>query len=49
MSNRNYQSMMSREGKEGLRKEALNEVNNVQKKEGGEPVDDLLFTTFVVQ
>jgi flagellar FliL protein len=49
MSNRNYQSMMSREGKESLRKEALNEVNNVQKKEGGEPVDDLLFTTFVVQ
>jgi hypothetical protein len=27
----------------------LNEVNNVQKKEGGEPIDDLLFTTFVVQ
>jgi len=49
MSNRNYQSMMSREGKEALRKEALNEVNNVQKKQGGEPIDDLLFTTFVVQ
>ena len=49
MSNRNYQSMMSREGKESLRKEALTEVNNVQKKQGGEQVDDLLFTTFVVQ
>lgn len=49
MSNRNYQSMMSREGKEGLRKEALGEVNNVQKKQGAEPIDDLLFTTFVVQ
>jgi flagellar FliL protein len=49
MSNRNYQSMMSREGKESLRKEALTEVNNVQKQQGGEAVDDLLFTTFVVQ
>jgi flagellar FliL protein len=49
MSNRNYQTMMSREGKEGLRKEALAEVNNVQTKQGGDPVDDLLFTTFVVQ
>jgi flagellar FliL protein len=49
MSNRDYQSMMSREGKEKLRTEALAEVNNVQKKQGGEPVDDLLFTTFVVQ
>jgi len=49
MSNRNYESLMSREGKEGLRKEALAEVNAVQKKQGGEPIDDLLFTTFVVQ
>jgi len=49
MSNRDYQSMMSREGKEKLRTEALGEVNAVQKKQGGEPVDDLLFTTFVVQ
>jgi len=49
MSNRDYQSMMSREGKEKLRTEALAEVNAVQKKQGGEPVDDLLFTTFVVQ
>lgn len=49
MSNRNYQSMMSREGKESLRKEALAEVNNVQKKQGGDAIDDLLFTTFVVQ
>jgi flagellar FliL protein len=49
MSNRNYQSMMSRDGKESLRKEALAEVNNVQKKQGGDPIDDLLFTTFVVQ
>jgi flagellar FliL protein len=49
MSNRDYQSMMSREGKEKLRQEALTEVNNVQKKQGADAVDDLLFTTFVVQ
>jgi flagellar FliL protein len=49
MSNRNYQSMMSREGKEKLRQEALTEVRAVQKKEGSPDVDDLLFTSFVVQ
>jgi flagellar FliL protein len=49
MSNRNYQSMMSREGKEKLREEALAEVRAVQKKEGGLDVDDVLFTSFVVQ
>jgi flagellar protein FliL len=49
MSNRNYQSLMSREGKEKLRAEALAEVKAVQKKAGGEDVDDLLFTSFVVQ
>jgi flagellar protein FliL len=49
MSNRNYQSMMSREGKEKLRGEALAEIRAVQKKQGGEDVDDLLFTSFVVQ
>ena len=49
MSNRNYQTMMSREGKEKLREEALAEVRSVQKKEGGPDVDDVLFTSFVVQ
>ena len=49
MSNRDYQSMMSREGKEKLRQEALTEIRAVQKKEGGPDVDDLLFTSFVVQ
>jgi flagellar FliL protein len=49
MSNRNYQTMMSREGKEKLRQEALTEIRAVQKKEGGQDVDDLLFTSFVVQ
>jgi flagellar FliL protein len=49
MSNRDYQSLMSREGKEKLRAEALAEVRAVQKKEGGADIDDLLFTSFVVQ
>jgi flagellar basal body-associated protein FliL len=49
MSNRNYQTMLSREGKEKLRDEALAEVRAVQKKEGSPDVDDLLFTSFVVQ
>jgi len=49
MSNRNYQSLMSREGKEKLRQEALTEIRAVQKKEGSPDVDDLLFTSFVVQ
>ena len=49
MSNRNYQSLMSREGKEKLRQEALTEIRAVQKKQGGADVEDLLFTSFVVQ
>ncbi|MEP6547074.1 MAG: flagellar basal body-associated FliL family protein [Gammaproteobacteria bacterium] len=49
MSNRNSQSLMSREGKEKLRADALAELRAVQKKEGGPDVDDLLFTSFVVQ
>jgi flagellar FliL protein len=50
MSNRNYQTMMSRDGKEKLRQEALTEIRAVQKKQGGGPdIDDLLFTSFVVQ
>lgn len=49
MSNRNYQSLMSREGKEKLRQEALTEIRAVQKKEGGSDIDDVLFTSFVVQ
>jgi flagellar FliL protein len=49
MSNRDYQVMMSREGKEKLRQEALAEIRAVQKKQGGDDIDDLLFTSFVVQ
>jgi len=49
MSNRDYQSLMSREGKEKLRQEALAEIRNIAKKEDSPPIDDLLFTSFVVQ
>jgi flagellar FliL protein len=49
MSNRDYQSMMSRDGKEKLRQEMLAEVRAVQKKQHGDDIDDLLFTSFVVQ
>lgn len=49
MSNRNYQALMTREGKDKLREEALAEIRAVQKKQGGDDVDDLLFTSFVVQ
>ena len=51
MSNRDYQSLMSREGKEKLRMEALAEIRAVLKKQGGsgDEVEDLLFTSFVVQ
>jgi flagellar FliL protein len=49
MSNRDYQSLMSREGKEKLRQEALTEIRGVQKKQGGDDIEDLLFTSFVVQ
>ena len=49
MSNRDYSSLMSRDGKEKLRLEALAAIRAVQKKQGGEDVEDLLFTSFVVQ
>jgi flagellar FliL protein len=49
MSNRNYQTMMSREGKDKFRQEALAEVRAAQKREGSPDVDDVLFTSFVVQ
>jgi len=49
ISNRDYKTLMTREGKEKLRTEALAEVQNIVKKEGTPPVDDLLFTSFVVQ
>jgi flagellar FliL protein len=49
MSNRDYQALMSREGKEKLRQEALAEIRAVQTKQHGGDVEDLLFTSFVVQ
>jgi len=49
MSNRDYQTLITRDGKEKLRQEALAEVRAVQKKEGGSDIDDVLFTSFVVQ
>lgn len=49
-SNRPFGSLMTREGKEGLRKEALAEVKAIVKRESGsDAVEDLLFTSFVVQ
>jgi flagellar basal body-associated protein FliL len=50
MNGRDYKSLMSREGKEALRKECLVEVQRILKKETGKPVvEDLFFTSFVVQ
>ncbi len=49
ISNRDYHALMTREGKEKLRQEALAEVTNICKKEGTPPPSDLLFTSFVVQ
>jgi flagellar basal body-associated protein FliL len=50
ISNRDYQKLMSREGKEELRKEALAEIRKILKKEAGAvQIEDLLFTSFVVQ
>lgn len=50
ISNRDYQSLMSREGKEALRAEALKELRKIIKKEAPDTeVEDLLFTSFIVQ
>ncbi len=50
MSGRDSQSLMTREGKEKLRQEALREVQSILRRETGAPgIEDLLFTSFVVQ
>jgi flagellar FliL protein len=50
ISNRDYTKLMTREGKEELRGEALAAVKKILKKEtGAAEVEDLLFTSFVVQ
>jgi flagellar basal body-associated protein FliL len=50
MNNRDYKSLMTREGKEALRQECLKEVQKILKKEtGADGVEDLYFSSFVVQ
>jgi flagellar protein FliL len=50
MNNRDYKTLMTREGKEALRAECLKEVQKILKKETGSPgVEDLYFSSFVVQ
>jgi flagellar protein FliL len=49
ISNRDYHSLMNRDGKEKLRQESLAEVLAILKKDGSPPIDDLLLTSFVVQ
>jgi flagellar FliL protein len=50
ISNRDYKTLMTREGKDKLRLEALNETKRVLKQEtGSAKLEDLLFTSFVVQ
>jgi flagellar FliL protein len=50
MNGRDYKALMTREGKEGLRTECLKEVQRILKKEtGAAGVEDLYFTSFVVQ
>jgi flagellar FliL protein len=50
MNNRDYKTLMTREGKESLRQECLKEVQKILKKETGSTgVEDLFFSSFVVQ
>ena len=50
MNNRDYKTLMTREGKEGLRQECLKEVQKILKKETGSTgIEDLYFSSFVVQ
>jgi flagellar FliL protein len=50
ISNRDYKTLMTREGKDKLRLEALDEARKVLKQEtGSAKLEDLLFTSFVVQ
>ncbi len=50
MNNRDYKTLMTREGKETLRQECLKEVQKILKKETGSTgVEDLYFSSFVVQ
>ncbi|HEY4369366.1 MAG TPA: flagellar basal body-associated FliL family protein [Steroidobacteraceae bacterium] len=51
LGNQQMETISSREGKEGLRAEALKAVANVIGSEGGDPkqVEQLFFTSFVMQ
>jgi flagellar FliL protein len=50
ISNRDYKTLMTREGKDKLRLEALEEARKVLRQEtGSAKLEDLLFTSFVVQ
>jgi len=50
MNNRDYKVLMTREGKEGLRQECLKEAQRILKKEtGSDQIEDLYFSSFVVQ
>ena len=50
ISNRDYKTLMTREGKDKLRLEALDETKRVLRQEtGSAKLEDLLFTSFVVQ
>jgi len=50
ISNRDYHTLMTREGKDKLRLEALEETKRVLKQETGSArLEDLFFTSFVVQ
>mgnify|MGYP003524778616 CR=1 FL=1 len=49
-SNRPFDDLMSREGKEGMRREARAELERIVKRETGRTgIEALLFTSFVVQ
>ncbi|MDE2294423.1 MAG: flagellar basal body-associated FliL family protein [Gammaproteobacteria bacterium] len=49
MSNRDFKTLMTLQGKEDLRKQALAAIQAVQRNDGGPLIDDVLFTSFVVQ
>ena len=50
MNNRDYKTLMTREGKEALRQECLKEAQKILKKETGSTgIEDLYFSSFVVQ
>jgi flagellar protein FliL len=50
ISNREYQTLMSADGKEALRSDALKELRKIIKKEAPDSeVEELLFTSFIVQ